>query len=85
MDDIEITSLSESGQIHLPIEIRKGFNAKDKFAVMRIGDGIFLKKMTMPDLRQDFEKLMKESQDWATDKKLTSNDIEEAVKRSRKK
>lgn len=69
MSKIEIASLSKSGQIHLPKNIRSGFKAKDKFAAMRIGDNIILKKVEMPDLKEDFKQLLDESKEWSKDKK----------------
>lgn len=85
MSEIEIASLSESGQIHLPKEIREGFKPKDKFAVVRLGDSIMLKKIEMPDMKEDFKFLLKESSEWSNNKKLTPQDLADAIKRSRKK
>ena len=85
MSEIEIASLSESGQIHLPKEIRDGFKAKDKFAVIRVGDSIVLKRIDMPDMKEYFKQLLKESRKFTVDKKITPNDVSDAIKRSRKR
>ncbi len=83
MSDIEIASLSESGQIHLPKQVRKGFKAKDRFAVIRIGESILLKKIEMPDMKEDFKKLLKESRNWSKKKGIKPSDIDNAIRRSR--
>ena len=57
-EKIKLTTASLKGQVVIPQEVRKKLRIEDgtKFAVFGKGDTVFLKKITVPTVK-DFEKL----------------------------
>lgn len=66
--ETEITTMGEKGQVVIPQSVRKQLDvgAKTKFAVYAEGDIIILKKLQLPDLRGEWERIFK-----AADRKKT--------------
>ncbi|MFH1210259.1 MAG: AbrB/MazE/SpoVT family DNA-binding domain-containing protein [archaeon] len=85
MDKIEITSMSSRGQIVIPQNLREqmGLKEGEKFIVIGEDDTVLLKKIKMPSFN-NFDKLMKRTQQFAKDKNLNEKDLEEAIKKARK-
>jgi bifunctional DNA-binding transcriptional regulator/antitoxin component of YhaV-PrlF toxin-antitoxin module len=81
----ETVSLSADGQIVLPQTIRLTLSslAEKRFIVYSDGDNILLKsvKHKIPE----FKKLMKQTQELATEAGLTEDDIVESIKAVRQK
>lgn len=82
---IEITSMSSRGQIVIPMNLREmmGLKEGEKFAVTGREDTIILKKIQLPSF-DNFDSLMKQTQEFAKKKKLKQNDVAQAVQRTRK-
>ena len=83
---MEITSLSSKGQVVIPQEIREKLNLAlgEKFIVIGEKDTIILKKIEEPSFK-GFEKLIKKTREFAKKKQIKENDVNEAIKRTRKK
>jgi len=54
-----VTTISEKGQVVIPQSVRKNLNIKPKtkFLVYGEGDTVILKKIELPDLREEWRKL----------------------------
>ncbi|HXH32760.1 MAG TPA: AbrB/MazE/SpoVT family DNA-binding domain-containing protein [Bacteriovoracaceae bacterium] len=79
------TKLSSKGQVVIPEDIREQLHLKegDQFVVIGQGDVVILKAITPPSM-DEFKDLLKEARNSAKKAKLTSSDIEAAVKKVRK-
>ena len=86
MENIEITSISSRGQVVIPQSLRIKLNLQEgeKFVVIGENNTIVLKKVEMPSFK-GFEKLLAKTREFAKSKGLKEEDLEEAVKNSRKK
>jgi bifunctional DNA-binding transcriptional regulator/antitoxin component of YhaV-PrlF toxin-antitoxin module len=78
----EFVRMSEKGQLVVPQEIRKSLklNPGEIFAALPIGDSVLFKKVEMPEIKIDFEKLAKEAQKQFKKSKVRKNDVREAIK-----
>ncbi len=87
MPGAEIVKMSEKGQLVVPREIRETLNLSpgETFAAVQLADGIYFKKIRIPELRIDFEKLAREAQKKFGERKTTRKDVKEAIKWARKK
>lgn len=85
MDKLETTSMSSRGQVVIPSEIRQNLGIKEgeKFVVIGEDDTIILKKIAMPSFK-NFDKLLKRTERFAKDKRLSEKIVEGAIKRTRK-
>jgi AbrB family looped-hinge helix DNA binding protein len=56
-EDLEVTTMSEKGQVVIPQSIRKelGIKPKTKFLVYGRGDTVIMKKLELPDLKKEWE------------------------------
>ncbi len=82
----EVTSVSSKGQVVLPKNVRDALSLEtgSKLIVLTDGDNILLKPIIAPDL-DEFNNLMKKSQEWAKKVGMTENDIDEAISAVRKR
>lgn len=85
VEDPEITTISEKGQVVIPQSIRKelGIKPKNKFLIYGKGDTIIMKKIDLPDLKKEWDAIFE-----LIDKKgltLTDQDIQKEVAAARKK
>jgi AbrB family looped-hinge helix DNA binding protein len=83
-EEPEITTVSEKGQVVIPQELRRqlGIKPKSKFLIFGRGDTIIMKRLQLPDVKQEWEKLFK-----AIDKKglkITEEKIREEVQKYRR-
>ncbi|MEK6878179.1 MAG: AbrB/MazE/SpoVT family DNA-binding domain-containing protein [Nanoarchaeota archaeon] len=83
---MEITSISSRGQVVIPQKVRKKLELKEgeKFIVIGKNNVIVLKKIEMPSF-DNFNQLLKETQKFAEKKGVTSSNLNESIKRTRKK
>ena len=60
---MELTRLSERGQIVIPTELRKSMNLKEgeRFIIMGVGDTIVLRKLELSEERLRLKRLIRES------------------------
>lgn len=83
-EEPEVTTISERGQIVIPLSIRKelGIKPKNKFLVYGRGDTIIMKKLSLPSLKREWDDIFK-----LMDKKelkLSDEDIEREIAVARK-
>ncbi len=59
LEEPEITTMSEKGQVVIPQELRKhlGIVPKTKFVVFGKGDVIIMKRLQLPDVKTDWNKI----------------------------
>lgn len=84
LEEPEITTMSEKGQVVIPQELRKylGIKPKTRFAVFVIDDNIVMRKLDIPDIKKEWNSIFR-----SMDKKnlkLDENDIAEEIKAYRK-
>jgi len=84
MEKLEVTSMSSRGQVVIPQDVRRNLHLHEgeKFVVVAEDDTILLKKLTVPSFK-GFDKLLKKTQQFARQKRLTSRDVEAAIKGTR--
>ena len=83
-EEPEVTTISERGQVVIPLSIRKelGIKPKNKFLVYGRGDTIIMKKLELPSLKREWDDIFK-----LMDKKelkLSDEDIEREIAVARK-
>ena len=86
-EELEVTTMSEKGQVVIPQSIRKelGIKPKTKFLVYGRGDTVIMKKLKLPDLKKEWEdifKLMDKKELKISDKEI-QKEIAEARKATR--
>ena len=57
----EVTTVSEKGQVVIPQSLRKelGIRPKTKFLVYGRGDTVIMKKLELPDMRQEWDEIFR--------------------------
>ncbi|MBN2014436.1 MAG: AbrB/MazE/SpoVT family DNA-binding domain-containing protein [Candidatus Altiarchaeota archaeon] len=80
--NIELTKISQKGQVVIPQQIRKklGIKKGTRFAVFGEDDTVILKKVDMPTT-EEFKKLTQKT----ARKDITDEDIEDAIRETRSK
>ncbi len=78
--DIDITKVSEKGQVVIPSSIRKEFHlAKgEQLVVIGTGNSIILKRIGAP--RRTFEDVVRPIREKARKRGITKKDVEEAIR-----
>jgi AbrB family looped-hinge helix DNA binding protein len=86
MENVEITSVSSRGQVVIPQSLRNRMKIHEgeKFVVIGENNTIVLKKLEVPSF-SGIDKLLKKTREFAKGKGIRESDVEEAVKRTRKK
>ena len=82
----ELVKMSSKGQLVVPQDIREleGFEPGDRFVPLAVDDGILFRKVKIPDVKAEFEKLAKEVTAQFKKNGVTQKDVDEAVKWARK-
>ncbi len=85
--EIDLVKMSPKGQLVVSQNIRKkeGFNPGDRFVPFAVNGGVLFKKIEIPNVKAEFQKLSKEIEKKFKKQKVTSEDINKAVKWSRRK
>lgn len=86
-EELEVTTMSEKGQVVIPQSIRKelGIKPKTKFLVYGRGDTVIMKKLELPNLKKEWEdifNLMDKKELKIPDKEI-QKEIAEARKENR--
>lgn len=83
---LELTRLSERGQVVIPTELRKSMNLKEgeRFIVMGVGDTIILRKLELSQERLRLKRLIKESRDRASKVGFSEQEVEHLIREIRK-
>ncbi len=57
----EVTTVSEKGQVVIPQSLRKemGIKPKTKFLVFGRGDTVIMKRLVLPDIKQEWEEIFR--------------------------
>ncbi len=85
--DTDLVKMSPKGQLVFPEEIRvdEGFTPGDRFVPFPVKGGILFKKVEMPNVKAEFQKLSREIEKQFKKQKVTPEDVAEAVKWARRK
>jgi AbrB family looped-hinge helix DNA binding protein len=85
MEDISIVKMSAKGQLVVPEDIRRdfGIRAGDRFIPVALPEGILFKKIIMPDVRAEFERVRKSIRATMKKNKVTKKTVDEAVRWAR--
>jgi AbrB family looped-hinge helix DNA binding protein len=84
LEEPEITTMSEKGQVVIPQGLRKqlGIKPKTKFVVYVKGDFIIMRELDLPDIKKEWKSIFE-----SIDKKnlsITEDDIAAEIKAQRK-
>ena len=84
--EFEVATIGERGQIVIPQSLRDEMSLRkgDKFMVLQRGDMLIFKKLRAPSL-EDFENLLKRSHSHASKHNFIEDDLQESIKRARRK
>ena len=84
MAEVETTKMSSKGQIVIPEEIRNrlGLKAGSKFLVVGSDDVVILKTIKAPTM-EEFDDLIAQARDQASQSGMTESDISDAVSKAR--
>jgi bifunctional DNA-binding transcriptional regulator/antitoxin component of YhaV-PrlF toxin-antitoxin module len=85
--DADLVKMSPKGQLVVSQDTRnkEGFSPGDRFVQFPVKDGVLFKKVKIPDVKIEFEKLSKEIEQQFGKKKVTPENVNEAVKWARRK
>jgi AbrB family looped-hinge helix DNA binding protein len=83
---LELTRLSERGQIVIPTELRKSMNLKEgeRFIIMGVGDTIVLRKLELSQERLRLKKLIRESREKARKGGFSEGEVTKLIRETRK-
>jgi AbrB family looped-hinge helix DNA binding protein len=81
----EITKVSSKGQVVIPRDIRKdlGWDIGSTVVVSRADDFVLLKKIQIPDPKEEFKKLTKWGQEFAKKKGWKEEDVMKMIHKGR--
>lgn len=84
LEDSEITTMSEKGQVVIPQELRKhlGIKPKTRFVVFAIGNNIVMRKLDLPDIKKEWNSIFQSMGKKGL--KLDERDITTEIKAYRK-
>jgi len=85
--EVELTRVSEKGQIVIPISLRKvmKIHKADQFLVFGEGNTIILKKVEKPAFEKSFEEIAKPLQKVIKEEGFTREDLNKIIKEVRSK
>ena len=83
---LELTRLSERGQVVIPTELRKSMNLREgeRFIVMGVGDTIILRKLELSQERLRLKRLIKESRERASKAGFSEQEVQRLIRETRK-
>jgi len=87
MTEPEVTTISEKGQVVIPQTLRSklGLKPKTKLLVYGYKDTVIMKRLELPDIKDELEALWKEIDQGRTGKRRpTEEEILEEIRRYRK-
>lgn len=84
MEEPEVTTISEKGQVVIPRSIRKelGIKPKTKFLVYGRGDTIIMKKLELPDLKKEWDGIFKMMD--KKELKISDKEVQKEIAEARK-
>ena len=83
---LELTRLSERGQVVIPTELRKSMNLREgeRFIVMGVGDTIVLRKLELSQEKLRLKRLLKESREKASRAGFSEAEVAGLIRETRK-
>lgn len=80
--DTEIVKMSPKGQLVVPQGIRdeEGFEAGDRFMPFPMKNGVLFKRVKIPNVKVEFQKLSKEIEQQFKKLNVSEKDVDNAVK-----
>jgi len=83
---LELTRLSERGQIVIPTGLRKSMNLREgeRFIIMGVGDTIVLRKLELSQERLRLKKLIRDSRTRALKGGFTEEEVTKLIREARK-
>jgi AbrB family looped-hinge helix DNA binding protein len=83
---LELTRLSERGQIVIPTELRKSMNLREgeRFIIMGVGDTIVLRKLELSQERLRLKKLIRDSREIARKGGFSEREVQNLIRETRK-
>ncbi len=83
----ELLKMSPKGQLVIPQEIREmeSFKEGDRFIAVPVKEGVLFKKVKIPNIKIEFEKIAREIEAHFKEKKVTREDVVGAIKWARKR
>ena len=84
LEEPEITTMSEKGQVVIPQELRKhlGIKPKTRFVVFAVDNNIVMRKLDMPDIKKEWNSIFQSMKKKGL--KLEENDITTEIKAYKK-
>ena len=85
--DTDLVKMSPKGQLVVPQDIRdqEGFQPGDRFVPFPVKDGVLFKRVKIPNVKAEMEKLSKAVEKQFQKQSITPEDVDEAIKWSRRK
>ena len=79
---VELTRISEKGQVVIPSSLRKemGIKKSDQFMVFGEGGTVILKKIEIPTIKKTFDEIANPLKEAAKQAGLTKADLKKAIK-----
>ncbi|MFH1916666.1 MAG: AbrB/MazE/SpoVT family DNA-binding domain-containing protein [Nanoarchaeota archaeon] len=79
---VELTRISEKGQVVIPSSLRKemGIKKSDQFIIFGEGGTVILKKIEIPAFKKTFDEVAKPLRDAAKKAGLTRADVKKAIR-----
>ena len=83
----DLVKMSPKGQLVVPMEIRakENFKPSDRFVAFGVKGGVLFKRVSIPDVKAEFESLSREISKQLKEREVKEKDVEEAVKWARRK
>ena len=84
---MELVKMSKKGQLVVPAELRAmlGLNPEDRFIAYGDEDYVIFKKVELPSLQKEFEKIVKITAKVSKEAGITEDVVMEEIKAYRKK
>jgi len=83
---VELTRLSERGQVVIPTELRRSMNLREgeRFIIMGVGDTIVLRKIELSQEKIRLKKLIRESREKARKSGFSEEEVTKLIRETRK-
>ena len=84
--EVELTKVSEKGQIVIPANVRRdmGIKKSDQFMVFGEDDTVILKRVAKPAMKQSLAELTKPLQKVISTEGFTQKELQKIIKETRK-
>jgi len=86
MARVELTKMSPKGQVVIPKGVREdlGLKASARFLVYGKGDLVILRRVELPEVEKDFERIVRMAEEVAKEKGITRKVVAGEIQRFRK-